>query len=264
MLSVHNKHSSYTMATTDPPPVDPVSDPGTPDLSPKQTQPDTTPPQEAATGELSHEVMAVELSQEVATGELSQEVATGELSQEVVTVELSPEIDAGEVSQEIAAGDVSQEGATGDMSHEVASGELSQEEIPSPAPAVSPAAPKEDSPEPKPEETVVSKRLKTDPPLVVPPSSQEVVFQPDWAPNSNRKVVIDRIRGCIYGNALGDAMGLATEFMSKADAAKCYKKPGPIQFSDIAQDFHRSVVISNISYHNTHSCYLLCRIANPA
>ena len=106
---------------------------------------------------------------------------------------------------------------------------------PSPAPAAE--AQREESLQP--EETVVSKRLKTDPPVPCPPSLEEVLFRADWAPKSSRDAVIDRIRGCIYGNALGDAMGLATEFMSKVEAGKYYKKSGPIQFSDIVQDFHR-------------------------
>ncbi|KAG0340688.1 hypothetical protein BG004_006309, partial [Podila humilis] len=39
----------------------------------------------------------------------------------------------------------------------------------------------------------------------------------------------DRIRGCLLGNAVGDAYGLATEFMTKQSAAERYGN-GPIQF----------------------------------
>ncbi|KAF9401799.1 hypothetical protein BGZ94_005095 [Podila epigama] len=39
----------------------------------------------------------------------------------------------------------------------------------------------------------------------------------------------DRIRGCLLGNAVGDAYGLATEFMSKDKARERYGN-GPIQF----------------------------------
>ena len=122
--------------------------------------------------------------------------------------------------------------------------QLSEEKPESPTTATPPVAtspvatvPREEAPHP--EETVLSKRLKTDPPVLAPTSIPEVLFKPDWAPKSCREVIIDRIRGCIYGNALGDAMGLATEFMSKVEAGKCYKKAGPIQFSEIVQDFHR-------------------------
>ncbi|ORX91306.1 ADP-ribosylglycohydrolase [Basidiobolus meristosporus CBS 931.73] len=45
----------------------------------------------------------------------------------------------------------------------------------------------------------------------------------------SRDSVRDRIRGCIFGNAIGDAYGLATEFMSKKRAAEKYGN-GPIQF----------------------------------
>ena len=90
-------------------------------------------------------------------------------------------------------------------------------------------------PESPTEQEVVSKEIDTAP----PPSTPEVLFKPGWAPTVSRDVVIDRIRGCIYGNALGDAMGLATEFLSKAEANKQYPGTGPIHFSKIAQDFHR-------------------------
>lgn len=34
--------------------------------------------------------------------------------------------------------------------------------------------------------------------------------------------------------------GLATEFMSKAEAKKYYSKKGPSSYNDIVPDFHRS------------------------
>lgn len=39
----------------------------------------------------------------------------------------------------------------------------------------------------------------------------------------------DRIRGCLYGNAVGDAYGLATEFMTTRQARELYGN-GPIAF----------------------------------
>ncbi|KAI6657941.1 ADPribosylglycohydrolase superfamily protein [Oopsacas minuta] len=93
--------------------------------------------------------------------------------------------------------------------------------------------------EPSPDQELVSKKIKTDSPPIPPTSLPEVLFKPDWAPGLSREVIIDRIKGCIYGNALGDAMGLATEFLSRDELKKKYPKPGPIPFSDIVLDFHR-------------------------
>jgi ADP-ribosylglycohydrolase len=53
-------------------------------------------------------------------------------------------------------------------------------------------------------------------------------------------VIIDKIKGVIYGQALGDAMGLATEFMSRDQALSAYGPDGPSKFEDIVDDFHRS------------------------
>jgi hypothetical protein len=55
-----------------------------------------------------------------------------------------------------------------------------------------------------------------------------------------RNVIIDKIKGVIYGQALGDAMGLATEFMSRDQALSAYGPDGPSKFEDIVDDFHRS------------------------
>eukprot|EP00118_Oscarella_pearsei_P013353 m.106106 g.106106 ORF g.106106 m.106106 type:complete len:424 (+) comp37250_c0_seq14:96-1367(+) len=64
------------------------------------------------------------------------------------------------------------------------------------------------------------------------------VFDKTWS-NLKKEEVIDKIKGAIYGQALGDAIGLATEFMSKKDAKRMYGK-GPSSFKDICNDFHRS------------------------
>ena len=36
----------------------------------------------------------------------------------------------------------------------------------------------------------------------------------------NKKDLVDRIKGVIYGNCIGDAIGLLTEFMTKSKAAE--------------------------------------------
>ncbi|MEM7297689.1 MAG: ADP-ribosylglycohydrolase family protein [Bacteroidota bacterium] len=47
----------------------------------------------------------------------------------------------------------------------------------------------------------------------------------------------DKIRGCIYGQAIGDALGLATEFMPKIEVRKAYPN-GVKDYSDIQTDLH--------------------------
>lgn len=50
---------------------------------------------------------------------------------------------------------------------------------------------------------------------------------------------VDKIKGVIFGQAIGDALGLATEFMSKSEVKKAYPN-GITSYSDIQQDEHTS------------------------
>lgn len=50
--------------------------------------------------------------------------------------------------------------------------------------------------------------------------------------------LIDRIHGVIYGQAVGDALGLGTEFISK-DGVSMYYPDGLTHYSQIVQDFQR-------------------------
>lgn len=52
------------------------------------------------------------------------------------------------------------------------------------------------------------------------------------------KSVTDRFKGCIYGQAIGDALGLGTEFMTDEDIAWKYPE-GLRHYNQIIQDSHR-------------------------
>ncbi|RIB12549.1 ADP-ribosylglycohydrolase-domain-containing protein [Gigaspora rosea] len=62
-----------------------------------------------------------------------------------------------------------------------------------------------------------------------------------WTENASKlsnDEIYDKLKGCIFGAALGDAVGLATEFMSKEKAKKLYGI-GPISFgSDKGYKFY--------------------------
>lgn len=53
------------------------------------------------------------------------------------------------------------------------------------------------------------------------------------------KVIKDKMMGCLYGQAIGDALGLGTEFMTKEDVSKYYPS-GLHHYNEIIQDAHRS------------------------
>lgn len=49
----------------------------------------------------------------------------------------------------------------------------------------------------------------------------------------------DKMLGCLYGQAVGDALGLGTEFMDRDVVRRCYPE-GLSRYEDIVQDAHRS------------------------
>ena len=49
---------------------------------------------------------------------------------------------------------------------------------------------------------------------------------------------IDKIKGCLYGQAVGDALGLGAEFLDKDQVSKFYPN-GVSKYEDIIQDGHR-------------------------
>ena len=58
-------------------------------------------------------------------------------------------------------------------------------------------------------------------------------------PHEPNALVRDRIRGALWGQALGDAMGLSTEFMDRTTADLAYGNQ-PFRFDNCIQDRHRS------------------------
>ena len=52
--------------------------------------------------------------------------------------------------------------------------------------------------------------------------------------------VKDKIVGCLYGQAVGDALGLGTEFMSKDEVKRNYPN-GLSEYSQIVQDYHSTI-----------------------
>lgn len=50
--------------------------------------------------------------------------------------------------------------------------------------------------------------------------------------------IFDRFKGCLYGQAIGDALGLGTEGMTDEDMAWKYPH-GLHHYSQIFQDWHR-------------------------
>src|SRR5690348_13359293 len=55
-------------------------------------------------------------------------------------------------------------------------------------------------------------------------------------------VNIDKIRGVLYGQAIGDALGKSTEYMTRDHIKKNYGKPilPSFKYENIVQDYHRS------------------------
>lgn len=54
-----------------------------------------------------------------------------------------------------------------------------------------------------------------------------------------QNLIYDRFRGCLFGQAIGDALGLGSEFMTQ-DEVKHNYPDGLHDYSQIVQDFHRT------------------------
>ncbi len=54
----------------------------------------------------------------------------------------------------------------------------------------------------------------------------------------NLELVKNKMLGCLYGQAIGDALGLGSEFMNKNEVSRNYPA-GLSRYNQIVQDAHR-------------------------
>ena len=72
-----------------------------------------------------------------------------------------------------------------------------------------------------------------------------------------RELILDRIAGCIYGHALGDAIGLSTEFMPKDMANFYYDIERGFDMKNYVPDGHRAHFESGDWTDDTDQCILI-------
>lgn len=96
-------------------------------------------------------------------------------------------------------------------------------------------------------------RFKREDPPKFLPVKESVMKIPQGASRLTTADLLDRIAGAIFGNCIGDAVGLATEFMNRKQAAAAYgvdirdikvfsgfKRHLHMQYTDFVKDRHRA------------------------
>lgn len=83
-------------------------------------------------------------------------------------------------------------------------------------------------------------RWSRDNPPPIKPLRPSSICAPSGGTKLPQDVLIDKIRGCVFGNALGDAIGLSTEFMNKEMAQRAYGDMHDFTFAKIVKDRHRA------------------------
>jgi ADP-ribosylglycohydrolase len=73
----------------------------------------------------------------------------------------------------------------------------------------------------------------------------------------SRELIVDRIAGCLYGLALGDAIGLATEFMPKDMANFYYDNERGFDMKSFVHDQHRANFEAGDWTDDTDQCILI-------
>lgn len=85
---------------------------------------------------------------------------------------------------------------------------------------------------------------RTSPPKIEPALRPSAVTIPEGATKLPLSELVSKIRGVILGNALGDAVGLSTEFMRKTQVQSLYGDMSDFTFSMIRKDQHRGKFVT--------------------